>query len=395
MPIACINLPNFALRVAVLDRPELDGMSLVLHAPPGARPIVVDCTPEAVAQGIRPGLAIREVSALAPEAVIIHPNPAHEAAVFERIVTRLEALSPLVEPGEPGICYVDLSGLERHYGSVEGAARRLLQAAPPILRPRVGIAEGKFTARVAAQQAAPGAALSISPAETASFLSRLPVEYLPLPIAMRRRLEQLGLRRLGDLRKLAPSALEARFGPDGRRAWELASGRDDAQVQPRRQQETVVERIELPAPATSREMLLIAIQQLVVRAFGRPSLQGRQVREARLIGLIEDNRSWEHRMALRHPVDGPRLIEALGHRLQAVELPGPLESLTLELTGLVAEVARQEILFGARPRRGRQVIEAIRQLKQRYGRSPIYHVVEVEPWSRIPERRRALISYDP
>jgi DNA polymerase-4/protein ImuB len=41
------------------------------------------------------------------------------------------------------------------------------------------------------------------------------------------------------------------------------------------------------------------------------------------------------------------------------------------------------------------LIAAIHQLKHRYGESPLYHVVEVEPWSRIPERRHALISYDP
>jgi len=37
----------------------------------------------------------------------------------------------------------------------------------------------------------------------------------------------------------------------------------------------------------------------------------------------------------------------------------------------------------------------VRQLKARYGRSPVAQVVEVEPWSRIPERRHALIDYDP
>ena len=45
--------------------------------------------------------------------------------------------------------------------------------------------------------------------------------------------------------------------------------------------------------------------------------------------------------------------------------------------------------------KGTNVLEAARQLKQRYGESPLAYVVEVEPWSRIPERRFALISYDP
>ena len=38
---------------------------------------------------------------------------------------------------------------------------------------------------------------------------------------------------------------------------------------------------------------------------------------------------------------------------------------------------------------------AVRELKLRLGHSPLYRVVEVDPMSRIPERRHALLSFDP
>lgn len=393
--IACVSIPHFALRVEVLERPELDGRPLVLATPPGGRNLVDDCTLEAVAAGIRPGLSLREVTALCPDAVVVQPNPVRDAAVFERIVTRLEGLSPLVEPAAPGCCYVDLRGLDRHYGSPERAAARLLQAVPPLLRPRAGIAPGKFAARVAAGQAAPGGWHIVAPEDVATFLADKPIDWLPLPPDMLRRLERLGLRTMRDLAELPAHAVQARFGPEGRRAWELAQGLDSDPVRPRERAESVVVELSLPAPATSRDALMIALRQLVTRAFARPALHGRGVRQARLRAHLEGGRSWEHVATLREPAGRERLIDALGHRLQAVTLPAPLEALTLELTGLTAVAAHQETLFGTRPRRARQLIEAIRQLKQRYGTSPIYRVVEVEPWSRIPERRRALISFDP
>ncbi|MER3436374.1 MAG: DNA polymerase, partial [Chloroflexota bacterium] len=99
------------------------------------------------------------------------------------------------------------------------------------------------------------------------------------------------------------------------------------------------------------------------------------------------------------PLGHKRLIETLRHRLSQLALPGAAEGLVIELIGLTGETARQERLSGAlselRARRMRPLIEAIGQLKQRYGDSPIYRVVEVEPWSRIPERRHALMAYDP
>jgi hypothetical protein len=39
--------------------------------------------------------------------------------------------------------------------------------------------------------------------------------------------------------------------------------------------------------------------------------------------------------------------------------------------------------------------EAVRELKLKLGHSPLYRVVEMDPWSRIPERRYALLSFEP
>jgi len=39
--------------------------------------------------------------------------------------------------------------------------------------------------------------------------------------------------------------------------------------------------------------------------------------------------------------------------------------------------------------------EAVAELKLKLGFSLLYRVVEIDPWSRIPERRRALLNFDP
>jgi hypothetical protein len=39
--------------------------------------------------------------------------------------------------------------------------------------------------------------------------------------------------------------------------------------------------------------------------------------------------------------------------------------------------------------------EAARELKLKLGFSPLYRVVEMDPWSRIPERRYALLNFEP
>ena len=395
MSIACVHIPQFALRIAVLEQPALDGLPLVLTSPSSARTVVVDCTPEATARGIKPEMLLREVTSLCPEAVFIPSNPVREATAFEAIVDALETFSPLVDPAELGVCHVDLHGLGRHDGSLEEAGDRLRHLVSPILRPRVGIGHGKFTSWVAARQSPPGSVRIIPETDARGTLAPVSIWWLPFPAALLKRLDRLGLRTLGEIAELPASAMQARFGPDGRRIWELSRGNDDTLIQPRAKPETLTERMAFSAPIASREMLLIALRQIILHAFHRPQLRHRYVRQVRLRVLIEDKRSWEKEMTFREPVGRERLIETLRHRLQEVELPGPAEGLSLELIGLVGEVAHQELIPSLRPRRTRPIVEAARQLKQRYGSSPLYHIAEVEPWSRIPERRHALISYDP
>ena len=81
--------------------------------------------------------------------------------------------------------------------------------------------------------------------------------------------------------------------------------------------------------------------------------------------------------------------------LEPLQLAGPVEEMALEFIGLTAETGKQRsLLFAEQARRRAQLIAALRQLKTRFGEPQVARVVEVEPWSRIPERRYALIDYD-
>jgi nucleotidyltransferase/DNA polymerase involved in DNA repair len=395
MPLACVLIPNFALRLAVLDNPALDGLPLVLTAPSMTRPLVADASPEAQTRGIRIGMPLREVNALCPQAVFIPANPVRDSLAFERVLNDLESVSPALEPVEPGRCYVNISGLERHYESPQAITDALLRAIVPVLRPRAGLGPTRFTSGVAARMAAPGATHEITRDDVLATLGPLPTSWLPLDPKVLLKLDRLGLRTLAEIRALSASALQARLGPAGKIAYDCASSMDDDRIYPRKIVEAVREEFRLPAPIASRDMLLLGIRQIVTRAFNRPTLKHRQIRQARIRIMIEGGQSWERELTFSEPVGANRLIETLRNRLQAIELPGPAEVIHLDLLGIVSEIATQEMIPLLRPRQDRPLIEAARQLKQRYGESPLAHVVEVEPWSRIPERRFALISYDP
>src|SRR5215218_3699908 len=103
--VACVWIAQLPLRVEVLRHPAWDGRPLVLGGAPGERKVVQLCSPEAEAAGVRPGLPLREVVALCPEAIVLQPDPVRTATVLESVVRALQEVSPAVEPTEDGYVY--------------------------------------------------------------------------------------------------------------------------------------------------------------------------------------------------------------------------------------------------------------------------------------------------
>jgi protein ImuB len=398
--VACVWIAQLPLRVEILRHPAWDGRPLVLGGAPGERKVVQLCSPEAEAAGVRAGLPLREVVPLCPEAIILQPDPVRTAAVLETVLADLQRVSPLVEPGlnDDGYLYLDLRGLRAMYGELAHLEESIRAVVPPLLRPRLGFGSGKFAAAVAARMAAPGTAQVVPSSATEAFLAPLSVRHLLLlePDILQR-LELLGLHTIGDLAALPFNAVQAEFGPSGAHAWRLAHGKDPEPVVARPVITSVQDGLRFDDPLGSVEAVMAAIDQLLAHTFAQPALLGRSVRQVRLRALLSDGTSWERLYTFKEALstrDAAR--RALKSKLDLPNglPPAPIDELALELLGLGGEAVRQPGLFIARARQLAEIAEAARQLRARYGRLPLYHAVEIEPWSRIPERRWALVTCD-
>ena len=398
LEVSCVWLPQLPLRVELLRHPAWDGRPLVLGAGPGERRVVQLCSPEAEEAGIRPGLPLREVLSLRRDAIIVQPDPVRIATVLEQVLNRLRRVSPVVEPDGDRI-FLGLRGLRGVYGGDLGRLGSAIRSAvPQLLRPRVGVAGSKFIALVAARTAAPSAMRVVPASESPVFLTPLPVSYLPLGPELRRRFDLLGLRTIADLAVLPFSAVQAEFGPPGARAWLFANGRADEPVIPSRLIPSVQASLRFDNPLSSTEAVFAALNHLLARAFDNPILRGRSIRQARLQTLLANGTSWERLVTFKEAISGrDTTYRALKGKLQLPNgLPSaPIEELSLELMGLGGEVARQPSLFMDRARQLEPIAEVERQLRVRYGRAALYYPMEIEPWSRIPERRWALVPRDP
>jgi DNA polymerase-4/protein ImuB len=396
--VACVWIAQLPLRVEILRHPAWDGRPLVLGGAPGERKVVQLCSPEAEQAGVKPGLPLREVVPLCPDAIVLQPDPVRTASVLEALTQALQKVSPAVEPTPEGAIFLDIAGLHTVYGSLSGLERAIRAAVPSLLRPRLGIGAGKFAALTAARMSRPGELHCVTAAETRMFLAPLPIRTMHVldPEALLR-LEVLGVQTIGELAELPLGAVQAQFGPRGARAWRLAHGQDTEAVVARGVTSSVQAALRVDDPLASVEAVMAAIDQLLAQTFSNPALQGRSVRQVRLRALLSDGTSWERLYTFKEALstrDAAR--RALKSKLDLPNglPPAPIEEVALELLGLGGEAVRQHGLFVARARQLAEIAEAARQLRARYGRVPLYHAIEVEPWSRIPERRWALVTCD-
>jgi nucleotidyltransferase/DNA polymerase involved in DNA repair len=205
----------------------------------------------------------------------------------------------------------------------------------------------------------------------------------------------LGLATLGDLKALRRSALAAQFGPEGALAWDLVQGIEEITLRPQPRRLVLEEHLTLEVPLTSRQALAAAWQQNLSRLVRRGTFRDLVARQIVLVAATERGQRWSHTITCKEPTgDLRRMWSAVAPVIESTTYPGPLIELGVTLQGLCPASGQQLALPSARAALRARLEESLRQLKARYGYCPVGHVVEMEPWSRIPERRLALIDFD-
>ena len=392
--LACVVIPGFELRAALRAAPGLAERPAALAPLPATEPLLGPVTAAADAAGVRPGMRLGEALATCPALVLVEQDPATARDEWEGVLRRLEDAGFAVDSADLGCVYFETRGVERLYGGLEAALKRALAAVGSAWDPRVGAAERRFAALAAANVARPGQVLIVSDERTGEFLAPLPLSLLPLPPERYAELEQLGVRNLGQLAGLPGSAVAERLGPDGRRAWGLASGGRAGRVRGRRPPAELVESLEFPEAVGNELTLRRAFGALLDRVLARPERDGRFARKVAIAARLVGGGSWRRTVTLRDPTaERGRLKAALAPKL--AELPAPVLELRLELVSLTESRGQQlELVSAEGDGLQMQLQEGLKQVCASTGSGSVCSVVEVAPWSRIPEARALLLPRD-
>src|SRR5450759_210582 len=248
--------------------------------------------------GVLPGMPLRQAEHLCPQATFVSPDPVAATHLREVIASALYDLAPVVEARVEGVAWLDVSGVPKPGESIREARRRLRAAIGR--EPRLGLAPGPFSARLAAARARPGRLVQVDKAST--FLAPLSSHELPLDAEQLERLDLLGLRTLGAVASIGPRELESQLGHDGRHAVMLARGLEPDQLTPWRPPLFTSAHRQFEEPVEDREALLFVARALCGDLAEELGLRGAGAKHVRVRLRFESAEHEQRETVVRHPL---------------------------------------------------------------------------------------------
>lgn len=258
-------IPGLQRELMEAARPELRGAAWTLCAQnAGVHAKVDDVSDAARALGVEPGMRLSELRRRFPQVPFFTPD-LRAAQAFRRILSALcEARTPVWEVGTD-TAWLDLSGTVHLFAGDWSAwaskFRDDLARACGVRGVNLAAASSKGVAEILSRIPQHDGIRLCEAKEEMAILESVPLDSVPwLSRLLREKLERLGLRTLGDVRRQPRQFLKLHLGPHGERLSALASGLE-SDVGGKAKSTIAVEQA-LPRDEVDREALRAAVHEL-------------------------------------------------------------------------------------------------------------------------------------
>jgi DNA polymerase-4 len=328
----------FYAEVERADDPTLEGHPIIVGGDPHKRGLVQAASSEALAAGVTTDLTVLEALKLCPHARATRTNMRRYREVSRQLFACLRRGFDWLEPYGLGAAYFDVTGAGDPPEVIAQSLRSLVadELGLPL---RVGIASGKFLARLAAQEAGPPGWFRIPSSGEADFLSPFPVTRLEgVGEKTAATLAELGAERIGELIEIGPGPLQEALGTHGLRVHAYAAGRDDRPVRAARHPQSVSREATL---TETRDLDVLAVQLQELAASLEAELRSQRLSASRVILKVRfaDRVTTTRSQTLTAPIASAAGIQQVAVRLLARTQAGsrPSRGLGIQLGSLQHE----------------------------------------------------------
>jgi len=231
-----VDMDQYYAAVEEREHPEFKGKPVVVGADPKegrGRGVVSTCNYEARKYGVRSGMPISRAWRLCPDAVYVQPNYGLYIATSSRIMDILRKYADKFEQWGLDEAFLDVSSRVSSFEEAKRLAEAIKREVynKEKLTCSIGIGPNKLVAKVASEFRKPDGLTVVEEGETKRFLAPLPVRRL-LWVGKKtgRKLNEMGIKTIGDLATFDVSVLTDRFGVMGVQYHFSAQGIDNSEV---------------------------------------------------------------------------------------------------------------------------------------------------------------------
>ncbi len=387
-----IDMDAFYASVEQRDRPELAGRPVIVGGDPDARGVVSAANYRAREFGVHSAMPAAVAKRKCPQAIFLKPRLDRYAEVSGQIRAIFHRYTPLVEPLSLDEAFLDVRGSTPLFGPATEIGRRIKQEIRQELEliASVGVAPNKFLAKIASDLDKPDGFVVVDPDRIQEFLDPLPVGRLwGVGRVGGRWFDEMGIRTIGQLRRMPQDVIRGKFGRAGDQLWHLAQGIDHRSVVPDHQAKSISHETTFATDIADPEVLrawLLELTEQVARRLRRHGMRGRTVQ---LKVRFADFRTITRSQTLPEPTDSTDELWRSAAELLQSRLPSdhlPVRLLGMGLSGLDASDQTQGQLFDQADRqRQTQLDAATDAIRDRYGRQAIGRAGAMEMKKNDPQ----------
>lgn len=375
-----LDLDAFFCSVEENNDPSLRGKPFAVGGRPDQRGVVASCSYAARMYGVHSAMAMAQAKRLCPELIIVSGRHGDYGNISHQVMDYLKTLTPLIEQVSIDEAFLDLSDLPETGEELAKAIQQYIDEHFH-LPCSIGVASNKLVAKVAtdAGKAAkrsnspPRAIKVVLPGEEAQFLAPLPTKALwgigPKTSA---RLAELGIHTIGDITRWPAEERRKQLGKFGDYLAKSALGIDDSPISTSHELKSVSNETTFARDVSDVQVLYETLHQLSESV-------GRRLRKHDLSGnTIKLKLRWSNfttltrQQTLPKPTNDDREIYAAVKELfnKTWQKGKPVRLLGVGVTGFFNQ-ASQLSLWDLPDKKGSQLLSAVDDLRERYGRNSI------------------------
>jgi DNA polymerase IV len=375
-----LDLDAFFCAVEELHDPSLRGKPFAVGGRADSRGVVASCSYAARRFGVHSAMPTSQALRLCPGLVVISHHIGNYGEMSDQVMQRLHDLSPLVEQISIDEAFVDISDL--HEPPLTIAARLQKRVNDELGLPcSVGVAASKMVAKIATEvgkksakrDQPPNAITIVPPGREAAFLEPLPANMLwGVGPKTATRLEEMGIKTIGDIARAPEASLLQRFGENGRDLFRLAQGVDERPLTTSHEVKSISQETTFTRDLSDDRQLASTLRSLSAKV-------GRRLRQAGLAGMtVRIKLRWPDFTTLSRQARSPQPTDQDEEIYQlALDLLNKVRSKgkAVRLIGVgvssLCPPVRQMELWGAETEKARRLQEALDSVRTRFGEKAI------------------------